>query len=392
MKVLAVNSGSSSLKFQMYEMPEEEVLISGTFERIGVGESFYTIKLNGEKTKIEVDLKDHKAAFSILIEELIKNEIVSSLDEIEGIGHRVVQGGTEFDKSVVITDKVLSVVEELSSLAPLHNPPAIIGVNAAKSLIPNAAQVAVFDTSFHQTMPEYNYLYSVPYSWHTDYNVRKYGYHGTSHMFISKRANEILGRDDTKLITCHIGNGASVSAVVNGKCLNTSMGLTPNSGVMMGTRCGDIDATIVNYMVSQVGMDIKDVDNTLNKASGYIGICGYSDARDVEAGVMAGDEKCILAQKMYVRRIANYIAQYYVEMGGCDSIIFTAGLGENSPMLRHDVINELKVFGIILDGEQNKIRAKEGLITTKESSIPVYVIPTDEEMVIARDTYAFLSE
>ena len=392
MKILSLNSGSSSLKFQLYEMPEENVLISGVFERIGIGESFYTIKLDGEKFKTEVELKNHSEAIAILIKELLDRKIITSLDEVKGVGHRVVQGGSYFDKSVIATDDVISKIDELSSLAPLHNPAAIVGLNASKEMMPSAINVTVFDTSFHQTMPKHNYIYPVPYSWYTDYNVRRYGAHGTSHMYISNRMNEILGKTDTKLITCHIGNGASISAVVNGKCLNTSMGLTPNAGVMMGTRCGDMDATVVTYMMEQTSMTAKEMDTALNKQSGYLGVAGHSDSRDVEDGIALGDEKCILGQKIYVRKIVDFIAKYYVEMGGCDGIIFTAGVGENSILTREAILKDLEVLGIKLDKERNNVRGKETLISADDSSIPVYIIPTDEELVMARDTYAYLNE
>ncbi|MBQ6817703.1 MAG: acetate/propionate family kinase, partial [Bacilli bacterium] len=286
MKVLSVNAGSSSLKFQMYEMPEEKALISGVFERIGIDNSFYTIKINGEKTKKEIDLKNHKQAFEILVEELIENKVVDSLDEIKGIGHRVVQGGAYFDKTVVVDEEVIDKIAELSTLAPLHNPAAITGIKAAQEVVPNAVQTVVFDTAFHQTMDEVNYLYAVPYSWYEDYKIRRYGAHGTSHKYVALRMNEILGRFNTKLITCHIGNGASISAVLNGECINTSMGLTPNAGLIMGSRCGDIDATIVPYIMEKTGMTPKEVDTALNKQSGLLGISGVSsDSRDIEDGI-----------------------------------------------------------------------------------------------------------
>ena len=387
MKILSVNAGSSSLKFQLYEMPEEKVLISGLMERIGVGNSFYTIKVNGEKIKKEVELNNHEEAFETLVKELEENNVVESLDEIEGIGHRVVQGGDYFDKTVVIDDEVLAKIDELSSLAPLHNPAAVTGIKAAKDVFPNAVQTAVFDTAFHQTMPKENFLYALPISWYTDLKVRRYGAHGTSHKFVSQRMNEILKRDDTKIITCHIGNGASVSAVLNGKCVNTSMGLTPNAGLIMGTRCGDIDASIIPYVMEKTGMGPKEIDNAINKESGLLAISRKSsDSRDVEDGIKAGDENCILAQKMYVRRIVDYIAKYYVELGGCDAICFTAGVGENSINTRRDIIKELGVLGIYLDEEANNVRGKERLISTKDSKIACYIIPTDEELMIAKDT------
>jgi len=391
MKVLSVNAGSSSLKFQMYEMPEEKVLISGVFERIGIDGSFYTIKINGEKIKKEVSLSNHKVAFEILVKELLDNKVVENLDEIKGIGHRVVQGGDYFDKTVVVDEDVIAKIDELSSLAPLHNPAAITGIKAAQAVIKYAVQTAVFDTAFHQTMDEVNYMYAVPYSWYTDYKIRRYGAHGTSHKYVSVRMNEILGRLDTKIITCHIGNGASISAVSNGKCINTSMGLTPNAGLIMGSRCGDIDATIVPYIMNKTGMTPNEVDTALNKQSGLLGISGVSsDSRDVEAGINDGNDRCLLAQKMYVRRVIDYIAKYYVELGGADAIVFTAGVGENSISTRREIMDGLKVLGVDIDEEANKTRGQEIMISTKDSKIPCYVIPTDEEVMIARDTYDFI--
>lgn len=387
MKILSVNAGSSSLKFQLYEMPEEKVLISGLMERIGVGNSFYTIKVNGEKIKKEVELNNHGEAFQTLVKELEENNVVDSLDEIKGIGHRTVQGGDFYDKTVIIDDEVIAKLEEFSPLAPLHNPAGITGIKAAKEVFPNAVQTAVFDTAFHQTMPKENYLYALPMSWYEDLKVRKYGMHGTSHKFVSRRMNEILGRTDTKIITCHVGNGASISAVVNGKCIDTSMGLTPNAGLMMGTRCGDIDASIIPYVMEKTGMSAKEIDNALNKESGLLAISRKSsDSRDVEEGIKAGDENCILAQKMYVRKIVDYIAKYYVEMGGCDAIVFTAGVGENSINTRRDIINQLAVLGIYLDEEANNVRGEERLISTNDSKTQCWIIPTDEELMIARDT------
>lgn len=388
MKILSVNAGSSSLKFQLYEMPEEKVLISGLMERIGMEKSFYTIKINGEKIKKEVDLKDHATAFETLVSELIENNVVKDLNEINAIGHRIVQGGDYFDKTVIIDDEVLSKIEELSALAPLHNPAAATGIKAACKVFPNAVEAAVFDTAFHQTMPEENYLYALPMSWYKDYKVRRYGAHGTSHKFVAQRANEILGKNNTKLITCHIGNGASISAVVNGKCINTSMGLTPNAGLIMGTRCGDIDASIIPYIMEKTNMTPKEIDTAINKESGLLAISEKSsDSRDIEEGIANNDPKCILAQKMYVRKIVDYIAKYYVEMEGCDAIIFTAGIGEKAIDTRCDVIEGLKALGVKLDSEANNVKSEERLISTKDSSIACYIIPTDEELMIARDTY-----
>lgn len=388
MKILSVNAGSSSLKFKLYEMPEEKGLISGVFEKIGLKDSFYTIKKGEEKVKKEVELKDHEVAFKILMEELIENGVISSLNEIKGVGHRIVQGGSYFDQSVEVDEDVIKKIDELSSLAPLHNPAAIVGIKAAQTVIPDAKHVTVFDTAFHQTMEEENYLYAVPYNWYTDYKVRRYGAHGTSHKYVSLKMNEILGRYNTKLITCHIGNGASISAVVDGKCVNTSMGLTPNAGLIMGTRCGDIDATIIPYIMEKLNLSPKEVDTFMNKESGLLGISGVSsDSRDIEDGINHGNERCALAQKMFVKRIVDYIAKYYVEMGGCDGIVFTAGIGENSVSTRREVLDSLKILGIEIDEEKNKVRGETVCITTPNSSIPCYVIPTDEELMISRDTY-----
>lgn len=387
MKILSINAGSSSLKFQLYEMPEEKVLISGLMERIGMEKSFYTIKINGEKIKKEVELKSHAEAFKALVKELEVNNVVKSLSEIKGIGHRVVQGGDYFDKSVIINEDVLNKIDELSSLAPLHNPAAIVGIKAASEVFNNAIQTVVFDTAFHQTMKEENYLYALPYTWYTEYKVRRYGAHGTSHKYVANRMNEILGTINTKLITCHIGNGGSISAVVNGKCVNTSMGLTPNAGLIMGTRCGDIDASIIPYIMEKTGMTTKEVDNAINKQSGLLAISKKSsDSRDIENGIKDGDKNCALAQKMFVKRVVDYIAKYYVEMNGCDAIVFTAGIGENSIVTRCEIINSLGSLGIKLDKEANNTRGKEALISSKESLVKCYVIPTDEELMIARDT------
>lgn len=391
MIILSVNAGSSSLKFTGFEMPSEDVLISGVFERIGIDNSFYTIKVNGEKIKKEVELPTHKEAFEILIKELIDNNIVKSLDEIKGVGHRIVQGGAYFDKTEIATDDVVEKIDELSSLAPLHNPAAIVGIKAAKEVMPQALQTVVFDTAFHQTMDEAEYMYAVPYAWYKEYAVRKYGAHGTSHKYVSQRMNEILGRTDTKLITCHIGNGASISAVKDGKCVDTSMGLTPNAGLIMGSRCGDMDATVVTYVMEKTGMSPKEMDTALNKQSGLLGISGISsDSRDIEEGIKSGNERCKLAQEMYVKRIVEYIAKYYVLLGGCDAIVFTAGVGENSITTRKQVIDKLAVLGIKIDEEANNVRGIEQKITSDDSKIPAYIIPTNEELMIAKDTYSLI--
>ncbi len=388
MKVLSVNAGSSSLKFKMFEMPEEKVLVSGLFERIGIAGSCYTIKLNGEKITKEAVLNDHKDAVRILTLELINNHVIDSLDEIKAVGHRMVHGGDVYSSSVVITEDVKRKVRELIPLAPLHNPANLVGIEAFEQEIPSCVNVGVFDTAFHQTISEEAYLYSVPYSWYKDYGVRKYGFHGTSHQYVSWQMNKILGRSDTKLITCHIGNGGSISAILNGKCIDTSMGFTPNAGIMMGSRCGDIDASMLGYVMDKTGLSMKEVDNILNKESGLLGISGVSsDSRDIEKGIKEGNERCLLAQKMYVRRVIDYIAKYYVLLGGADAIIFTAGVGENSIEFRKQVLEGLKVLGVEIDLEANNTRGVLTKITTDDSKIACYVIPTDEELMIATETY-----
>ena len=393
MKILAVNAGSSSLKFQMYEMPEEKVLISGVFERIGIDNSFYTIKLNGEKIRKDVELSNHSVAVGFLTKELLENNIVDSLDEIKGVGHRVVQGADKFDRTVIVDENVEKMISDLSCLAPLHNPAALVGIKAFKEFMPNATHTAVFDTAFHQTMPEVAYMYALPYEWYKDYSVRKYGAHGTSHKYVSLRAREILGKDDSKIIVCHLGNGGSISAVVNGKCIDTSMGFTPNAGVIMGTRCGDIDASIIPYIMNVTGMNANDIDTAINKKSGLLGISGISsDSRDIEINAENGNKRCILAQEMFSRRVVEYIAKYYVLMGSADAICFTAGIGENSISTRKSIIDKLGVLGIKLDENANNIRGEEKLITTSDSKIPCYVIPTNEEVMIARDTYNLAME
>jgi acetate kinase len=388
MKILSVNAGSSSLKFQLFEMPEEKVVISGVFERIGLDNSFYTIKINGEKIKKEVNLTNHEEAVKVLIAELLGNNVIKDLSEIKGVGHRLVHGGEKYADSVVIDNDVMKTLKDLIPLAPLHNPANITGVKAFMSKIPEAKEVGCFDTAFHQTMAEEDYLYAVPYDWYTKYGVRKYGFHGMSHKYVSAKMNEILGRLDTKVITCHIGNGASISAIKDGKCLDTSMGFTPNAGLMMGSRSGDIDATMIPYVMDKSSKSLAEVMDDLNKNSGYLGVSGVSsDGRDIEDGINNGNQKCILAQKMYVKRIVDYIAMYYAELGGCDAIVFTAGVGENSSSTRHEIMAGLKAFGVTIDEEQNKKRGEVIKISGNDSNILCYVIPTNEELMIAQDTY-----
>ena len=387
MKILSVNAGSSSLKFQMYEMPEETVLISGVFERIGIDNSFYTIKLNGEKIKKEAVLNNHTDAVKILTNELLENKIVNDLSEIKAIGHRMVHGGEKYASSVIITDEVINTVEELSDLAPLHNPANLVGVRAFKEIIPNSIPVGVFDTAFHQTMKEENFLYPVPYEWYKDYGVRKYGFHGTSHKYVSEKMISILGKEETKIITCHIGNGGSLAAVKNGKCIDTSMGFTPLAGVMMGTRSGSIDPSVISFLIEQHGYTIEEVDELLNKKSGVLGISGVSsDFRDVLAAAESGNERAKLALEIFYYKVRTQIAAYAGAMGGVDVIVFTAGIGENSSITRKEILKGLEFFGFELNEENNNIRGKIQEISTEDSRVKVYVVPTNEELMIARDT------
>lgn len=388
MKILSVNCGSSSLKFQMYEMPAEKVLIWGYFEKIGATDSFYRLKINEEKIRKDVLVKDHEEAFRILIEELLAYNIVDSLEEVKGIGHRVVQGGSYFNKTEIASPDVIAKIDELCILAPLHNPAALIGLKAAKHTFPNALQTVVFDTAFHQTMDETTYMYALPYEWYTKYQIRRYGAHGTSHKYVSLELNKVLGRTNTKLIVCHLGNGASVTAIKDGKCVNTSMGLTPNAGLIMGTRCGDIDATIITYMIDKLGITGKEMDTILNKESGLLGISGLgNDHRDIEEGMLSGNTRCTLAHEMFVKRVIEYIAKYYVELGGTDAIAFTAGIGENSARTRYDIMKGLEVLGVTINEEANNVRGAFLKISGEDSKIAIYVVPTDEEVMIARDTY-----
>ena len=390
MKILSVNAGSSSLKFQMYEMPEETVLISGVFERIGLDSSFYTIKINGEKIKKDANLSSHEDAVNILIKELLENKVISSLDEIKGVGHRIVHGADKYSKSVVLNEEILKDIESFNELAPLHNPANISGVRAFMKEIPSAVQVGCFNTAFHQTLKEERYRYAVPDEWYTKYGVRKYGFHGMSHKYVSERVMELMDKELANVIVCHIGNGGSISAVRDGKCIDTTMGFTPNAGIVMGSRSGDIDYGMIPYIMNKTGMSISEVDTMLNKNSGMLGVSGVSsDFRDIDAKIGEKHKPSILAHHLYVNSIVGYIAKYYVELGGIDALCFTAGVGENAPHIRRMVIDRLNCLGLKIDKEKNEEMrfGKEGIISSSDSSALIYVIPTDEEVVIARDTY-----
>ncbi len=399
MKILAVNAGSSSLKFTLFEMPAGLELIGGYFEKIGLDDSFYSIKMNGEKNKFVKKVDNHKEAVDILIEELLKNKVIASLEDIDGVGHRIVHGGEKYAESILITDDVIKTIEELIPLAPLHNPANLIGVKAFKEALPNTSNVGIFDTAFHQSIPKENYLYGVPYEWYENYGVRKYGFHGTSHKFITQTMQEKLGKKDVNLIICHIGSGGSLCAVKNGESYDTTMGFTPNAGIMMGTRSGDIDYSLIPYVMEKANLTLKDVDNILNKKSGLLGISSlYSDHRDIEEAMAKNDEKAILANEMYVNKIVSFIARYYVLLdGNVDAIVFTAGLGENAINFRAEVMHKLRSLDITLNEEMNNNIASyrekhEGIISGDDSKVKVYVVPTNEELMIATDTMNIINK
>ena len=387
MKILTINAGSSSMKYSVIELPEEKELINGYFQRIGLDGSFYDIKFNGQKKHVDVELNNHLQALELLKKDIVEEGIVSDLSEIDGIGHRLVHGGEKYKESVIIDDEVIETCEKFKKLAKLHMPAMLSCIEASKEAFPNTKMVAVFDTAFHQSMSKANYLYPVPYEWYEKYGVRKYGFHGTSHRFINREISKELGRDDLKVISCHIGSGASVCAINSGKVVDTSMGFSPITGIMMGTRPGDIDPSIIEYMMDEAGMEIEQVMTALNKQSGTQGICGKSDSRDIEDGIKSGDEKCILAQDMYAWKVANYIAMYNNMLGGADVIVLTAGIGENSKDTRKDIIDRIASLGVKIDEEKNNFRGEFRKISTEDSSIPVYVLPTNEELMIALDTY-----
>ncbi|MBQ3306650.1 MAG: acetate kinase [Bacilli bacterium] len=398
MKYLCVNAGSSSLKFQLFDMPKEEVIISGYIEKIGLEDSFWTTKINGEKIKGAKYLKDHNDAVQVLLDELLDHKAVKSLDEIKGVGHRVVHGGEKYKDSVLITDEVIQDIIDMTKFATLHHPGNLAGIRALKEVLPDVPMVAVYDTAFHQTMPKENYMYPVPYEWYLKYGVRKYGFHGTSHKYITMVMKEKLKKENVNLIICHVGSGASISAIKDGKCFDTTMGLTPLDGLMMGTRSGSIDPSIIEYVCKESGETVGDVMNDLNKKSGLLGVSGFSDSRDVENAAKSGDERAQLALTMYNDRVAKYIADYYIELGGdVDAIVFTAGVGENGIDARADIISRVSCLGIELDSEANSSIAgfkdkNEGIISSKKSKVPVWVVPTNEELMIIKDTYKICHE
>ncbi len=393
MKILSVNAGSSSLKFTLFEMDNEEVIISGLFERIGISNGHYVIKYKGEKIEEYVDLKDHTVAVNILLEKLLELKVINSLDEIDGIGHRVVQGGAIYKETVMVTDEVVENLLALAPLAPLHNPAHVLGINAFRKVLPNTPMTVVFDTAFHQTIAPENYIYPVPYEWYEKYQIRRYGFHGTSHRYITDTISEVMGRKDLRIISCHLGNGGSIAAIKDGKCIDTTMGLTPLAGIVMGSRCGDIDVSIIPYIMKKENLTIDEVWDILNKKSGLLGVSGVSsDCRDVEKGAAEGDERCQLALDLFTDSVIRYIAEYYVELGGCDVICFTAGIGENGIVTRKRIIDHLGALGAFIDEEKNNVRGKLQELSADDSKVKIYLVPTNEELMIARDTLKLITQ
>ena len=396
MKIMSVNAGSSSLKFQLLEMPQEEVLCEGLVESIGSGEvGAYKIETSEGKFVKNFVIADHGVAVDMMLNDLVERNIIASLDEIDGVGHRVVHGGVRFTQSAVITPEVVKEIEDVIPLAPLHNPAHITGIKAFQKALPNVFQIVVFDTAFHQTMAEDAYMYAVPYEWYQNHKVRRYGAHGTSHKFVANRVAEVMGKniEDLKIVTLHIGNGASLAAVKGGKCVDTSMGLGPLAGIPMGTRSGTIDPTIVEYISKMENMDIKAILNALNKKSGYLGLSGIShDSRALEDAAAEGNERAKLALEVQAKSVADYIGSYYVYMEGIDAIVFTAGIGENNGSFRKRVLDRIKVLGVEYNEEVINIRKKEIELSTPNSKIKVFVIPTNEELAIARDVVRLKEE
>jgi acetate kinase len=389
-KILAINAGSSSLKFQLFEMPSEEVLTKGLIERIGLDDAIFNISFDGQKKQEAAAIPNHEEAVKLLLNKLTSVGVVQSLDEIQGIGHRVVHGGETFTDSVLITDKVLNKIEQLSDLAPLHNPANATGIWAFRQALPNVPAIAVFDTAFHQTMPESSFLYSLPYEYYTKYRIRKYGFHGISHKYVSQRAAKLLGRpvEQLRLISCHLGNGASIAAIEGGRSIDTSMGFTPLAGVPMGTRSGNIDPALIPYIMEKTNQTAEEVIEILNRKSGLLAISGFSsDLRDIEEQASAGNSRAQLALEVFANRIHKYLGSYAARMYGVDAIIFTAGIGENSDVIRERVLRGLEFMGVYFDPALNKIRGKEAFITYPHSPVKVIVIPTNEEVMIARDVF-----
>jgi len=393
-KVLSINAGSSSLKFQLIKMPEEKVLVKGVIERIGLEASIFGMEIGDREIEFVQDIKDHSEAVELLLKNLKAEKVVEDLAEIVGVAHRVVHGGEKFTDSIIIDEEVIASIEAASDLAPLHNPVNLIGIEAFSEALPEATSVAVFDTAFHTTMEPEAFIYPTPYEWYQKYGVRRYGFHGTSHKYVSQRAAEIIGKkvEDINMITAHIGNGVSLCAVKNGKAVDTTMGMTPLAGIAMGTRSGDIDPAIIEYISVKEERSIKGVIKKLNKESGLLGISGVSsDGRDIRKGIEEGNDRCYLAHRVQVKRIIYFIAAYYAYMGGADAIVFTAGVGENDDLTRQSVCDGLKVLGVEIDPDLNaRTHGKEAMLSTENSKIKVMVVPTNEELMMARDVFRLM--
>ena len=398
MKILVINCGSSSLKYQLINMENEGVLAQGLVERIGIEGSILTQKVNGEKYIIKEPMENHKDAIKLVLEALVdeKHGVIKNMDEISAVGHRVVHGGEKFTEPVIITDEVIDTIKECTELAPLHNPSAILGMEACKRIVPNIKMVAVFDTAFHQTIPKERYLYPIPYEYYEKYGIRKYGFHGTSHKYVAYRVAELMGKDvkDLKIINCHLGQGGSICAIQNGKSVDTSMGLTPLGGIVMATRSGDLDPSVLTYLMERHELNAREMEKILNKESGVYGISGVSvDFRDIEVEAASGDKNSQRALDIFHDSVAGYVAKYMVAMGGADVITFTAGVGEKGQDSRQEICNRLKYFGIKLDEKHNQeIKGDEDKVSSEDSSIPVYVVPTNEELMIARETKKCIEE
>ena len=397
MKILVINSGSSSIKYQLFDMVKEIVVAKGGIQRIGIDNSFLEHETHdGKETRIDRDIPDHGEGIKLLIDVLLDKEygVISNIDEIDAVGHRVLHGGEKFTESVIIDEEVEKTIEEYCDLGPLHNPHNLTGIRVCKKILPGKPQVAVFDTSFHTTMPPKAFLYALPFEYYEKYKVKRYGFHGTSHRYVSRRCAQLMDKpyEELKIISCHLGNGASIAAVANGKCIDTSMGLTPLEGLVMGTRCGDIDPGIIKFIMEKEGISIEEMDKIMNKKSGLLGISGISnDSRDVSEAAKNGNKRAQMALELFDYRIVKYIGAYIAAMGGADAIVFTAGIGENQWETRENIIEQLGFLGIKLDKEANKVRGEEKEISTPDSKIRVFVIPTNEELMIARDTMALIS-
>ncbi|WP_212963946.1 acetate kinase [Siminovitchia fordii] len=393
-KVIAVNAGSSSIKFQLFQMPDENVIAKGMIERIGLPGSLLSMSVHEKRFKEKLEIPNHEEAIKLLLDRLVTNGAIQSLEDLEGVGHRVVHGGEKFSDSVLITDTTLKEIEDLIELAPLHNPANIVGIKEFKKVLPDIPQVAVFDTAFHQTMPESSFLYSLPYEYYRKFGIRKYGFHGTSHKYVSQRAAEILGRplEQLRLISCHLGNGASIAAIKGGESIDTSMGFTPLAGVTMGTRSGNIDPALIPYLMEKTDKTADEVLDILNKKSGMLGVSGFSsDLRDIELEAANGNHRAELALDIFADRIHKYLGSYAARMSGVDAIIFTAGIGENSSFIRAKVLKGLQFMGVYWDPDLNKITGKEAFLNYSYSPVKVLVIPTNEEIMIARDVMRFIS-